>query len=555
MAGLWDQARAAAYPIGIPRPPRPETALTRPPVCNVRCPAQGLFTDALASAERAEHVYPYTYLQSAKTGDAWAALRWPTTNETTNELAKQHAVLWRGVRTDGRPDIPARPRPRSDWTGPKGERTGGRADAAPDGGPILRPARYAAPEGHLLAREWSATQSLHWHELHPLPPLDALADKSAGPHSPGWLLADAQREGGGGGGRGVELMLAAPDWLYCTVPRWFISSGLAAMRPTHSCAILHLVECRSQFGSLGMLKAQRPHVQRAYGHWLLPPNASVTRSPLGAGLPPRALRLSLGARLASGADASILPLLGSLQLLGLISAISGRVPIIPSVSCGSRWMTRWPLALVGVADDYVIQLPATERHVTCHLAVGGHECQTPLAVPAWTPAATALETAPAARLPLPLPLGEGRRGRRAAHGDRATVCALGGAALGKALDALRAAARSASADPITEIDLEIGVGTSHEAIGYVAAALSTCAGEFAAAVATALDADERARLDRLRAACPGYFATPGHDKGQLYSIHRERLREKKGKSKRRPPPPPPRGASYAELLGEYVRDA
>ena len=104
-------------------------------------------------------------------------------------------------------------------------------------------------------------------------------------------------------------MLAAPDWLYCTVPRWFISSGLAAMRPTHSCAILHLVECRSQFGSLGMLKAQRPHVQRAYGHWLLPPNASVTRSPLGAGLPPRALRLSLGARLASGADASILPIL------------------------------------------------------------------------------------------------------------------------------------------------------------------------------------------------------------------------------------------------------
>ncbi len=132
----------------------------------------------------------------------------------------------------------------------------------------------------------------------------------------------------------------------------------------------------------------------------------------------------------------------------------------------------------------------------------------------------------------------------------------GGAALGKALDALRAAARSASADPIAEIDLEIGVGTSHEAIGYVAAALSTCAGEFAAAVATALEADERARLDRLRAACPGYFATPGHGKGQLYSIHRERLREKKGtKSKRRPPPPPPRGASYAELLGEYVRDA
>ena len=80
------------------------------------------------------------------------------------------------------------------------------------------------------------------------------------------------------------------------------------------------------------------------------------------------------------------------------------------------------------------------------------------------------------------PLGEGRGGRRAAHGDSATVCALGGAALGKALDALRAAARSASADPIAEIDLEIGVGTSHEAIGYVAAALSTCAGEFAADV-------------------------------------------------------------------------
>ena len=64
-------------------------------------------------------------------------------------------------------------------------------------------------------------------------------------------------------------MAAAPDWLHCTTGHWMMTAGwLSADRPV--CAILHLVECRSQFAhysGLDTLKANRPYVMRAYQHW------------------------------------------------------------------------------------------------------------------------------------------------------------------------------------------------------------------------------------------------------------------------------------------------
>ena len=49
---------------------------------------------------------------------------------------------------------------------------------------------------------------------------------------------------------------------------------------------------------------------------------------------------------------------GALQLLALSAALSDRAPVVPSVACSSRWMRRFHMTLAGVAEDYVLQLPA-----------------------------------------------------------------------------------------------------------------------------------------------------------------------------------------------------
>ena len=47
----------------------------------------------------------------------------------------------------------------------------------------------------------------------------------------------------------AQIVVAAPDWLYCTDPRWTVTAGWPALRRgKQAWAVLHLVGCRAKFG-------------------------------------------------------------------------------------------------------------------------------------------------------------------------------------------------------------------------------------------------------------------------------------------------------------------
>ena len=51
------------------------------------------------------------------------------------------------------------------------------------------------------------------------------------------------------------------------------------------------------------------------------------------------------------------------QLLAISAVISWRVPVVPRVPCSSGWLKPGKMTLAGIADDYVLQLAATEGQV------------------------------------------------------------------------------------------------------------------------------------------------------------------------------------------------
>ena len=224
---------------------------------------QGLFTDAIISAFLREHVYPYTYLQSSKTG-VWREIHWPPANATVAQLAAQHSIQWR--------DVGVRRRHPDDARAWEAEARSYRIPSS-----ATRPRAFLPPRRHAQHDEWSQRNKhggfpLLWLPLRPLDPLAHLRRQNFSAVTPGWLSGGASAVSSamaaGGAGR-TELMLATPDWLYCLVGRWAITAGWPSLAPRSVCAVLHLVECRSQFGSFSAFKSTRPYVQRALGYWHL----------------------------------------------------------------------------------------------------------------------------------------------------------------------------------------------------------------------------------------------------------------------------------------------
>ena len=140
-------------------------------------------------------------------------------------------------------------------------------------------------------------------------------------------------------------------------------------------------------------------MQRALGYWLLP---EPQPAPLGADLQPpvplatgaRAIRLPRSEWEATARVGGIGALLNALQRLALYAAVSGRAPVIPSVPCVSRWISRNAFGRSGVADDYILQLAnatlggfqanGDDGGIECHLALGGQACMLPTVLPAWS---------------------------------------------------------------------------------------------------------------------------------------------------------------------------
>jgi hypothetical protein len=222
---------------------------------------QGVFTDALASAQTRRLVYPFTYLQS-KAADVWPAIGWPERNASGvlpdwRDISALHSVRWHFSRQDV-------------WAA-------NASDAMGDDS-LCRPDRFLLHQSHPQAAAWRAQRGFQWSVLHPLDPLVHLRNQQPGRVSPGWLNASnpsaalaangvfaTEALGRGSllkmddaiaavGKHGGEMLLAAPDWLYCVTGRWMITAGWPALRPSVPCAVLHLVECRAMFGSTEMDK-------------------------------------------------------------------------------------------------------------------------------------------------------------------------------------------------------------------------------------------------------------------------------------------------------------
>ena len=428
---------------------------------------QGIFSDAFASAVMREHSYAFTWLHSpqAFTRDGGGgALHWPPSGFTRANASALLGQLWRrSAEMRG-----LRPR----W--------------------LLPP----LPRRHPQRRPWELSEPVLWNVLRPLEPtvgLDAarLAERpDLLPGGLGWLpRASASKDAAAAAAaaaagawsssvksrRGVkdvgvkgaaarsrvprcrsstcamstlaaspvedmaeDMVGAAPDWLHCTTGHWMVTAGWpASRRPV--CTALHLVESRSQFahyGSLDTLKANRPYVLGAYGHWdafAAEAHRRVTISAPTSSVPPaidtfqirqlRAIRLGPEFLEAAAASQGVGVLLNALQLLAALAAITGRVPVVPRVDCASRWLKRHPMTISGVADDYVLQIredaevahlreraaaaaaPAEEAAapaeamaeeadevadvVSCHLAMGGAGCHLPIVLPAWQVSAMA----------------------------------------------------------------------------------------------------------------------------------------------------------------------
>ena len=171
-----------------------------------------------------------------------------------------------------------------------------------------------------------------------------------------------------------------PRWLYCEPPHRSVTQGWPALPRGATCALLHLVELRSQFvsfRSLDTVKYNRPYVMAAYDAWPvddpaaqppLPPMSDAARNAVievrrDAGEPAdanrsslRVVRLSQALIEATSNHQGVGALLNALQVLHVVAAISGRAPLVPSVPCSASWLVKDPLGAVGVSDDYVMPL-------------------------------------------------------------------------------------------------------------------------------------------------------------------------------------------------------
>lgn len=504
---------------------------------------QGLFTDAITSAVDGALVYPYTYLQSPLT-PVWKALHWPPEGMSAANLSKMHVVRWRDYGD---------PRNSQSWLDDQGGSYGAPTHA-------VRPAAFLPPAGHPQRREWEGRRlSLLWVPMHVVDPLAHLSQRRLSSITPGWL-SPAARPGAGGlwpqagppahiatARANAELLLATPDWLYCLVGRWAITAGWPSLKPATICAVLHLVECRAQFGGWNSNKGARPYVQRALGYWHLP---EPLPAPLGSTLEPpalaiaptaragapraRAIRLPQSEWVASAKARGIGALINALQRLALYAAITGRAPVIPSIPCHSKWIQRNAFGRAGLADDYILQIAnrtaggferdGVDGGIECHPALGGRQCMLPLVLPAWTRVASGAisfldnatpEGALASSISVQLTATN-------ADGVRCTTSHEVTAGRRLALDvaALRdLAARHADA-PMLEV-------TSHLTVAGMRLSRDASMA-WRCRAPDSIDAmllpDEERRLSALRSACEGYFGARGAERGQLDWIHRRRTR-------------------------------
>ena len=512
---------------------------------------QGLFSDALLSSVLGKHTYPFTWLHSPSAfagdrisedgrsglGRVSAVDGWPPAGFTVANASSLWRSLWRrgsnarGGRASG---------------GAAGGSTQLLAERPVEGQTRTRGRRPpwpfpSLPATHPQIKDWASEHPMLWNEMRlnnpwtgiPRTARDARPDLLPGwATRQGWIAratvgAEATGTGTGTGtgagtggsaptamDRSSDLVVAAPDWLHCTTGHWMVTAGwLSADRPV--CAVLHLVESRSQFvhfGSLDTLKANRPYVMRAHGHWHA--DASILEDRKGQ--PPdaatlRSVRLGSDVLSAAASSNGLGVLLNALQLLASVAALTGRTPVVPSVPCGSRWLKRHPMTPNGVADDSVLQL-RTRRGVSagdgpgdggvaCHLAIGGARCALPNVLPAWQP------------------LG----GTRPGHGaENLTASRI---PIGDYVDELRTRAHQVRDVPMLEITLAdiVSGGSAGQGAANVNAHRFRCGLPVAMINESYLQGMESTRLEQLQQACPAFFAPRGTSRRQLDWLHRRRM--------------------------------
>ena len=503
---------------------------------------QGLFTDALLSAIVGTHVYPFTWSHSPAAFDEHRGLQWPPRGFTAANGSAMLRSLWRRTH---------------DWT-------------------ARRPLGFlpTLPARHPQLPNWRSAAPLMWNRLQSLDPLAGLDAALVASHpdlQPAALLRDGADHQEGAhitsssprASLSDDLVGAAPDWLQCTTGYWMMTAGwLSADRPV--CAVLHLVESRSQFvhySALDTLKANRVYVMRAYGYWRdeLADAAPLTSAGVPAGAhadepaatpPPRLIRLGEDILQLTASSGGIGVLLNALQLLAALAALTGRTPVVPRVPCTSRWLATGVMTPHGIADDYVMQLPPDRppasltngsggqrpvrvmsgggprpSGVSCHLSIGGAHCAAPIVHPAWQRVGrtTALPFAlPATRLRVDS--GDSSPGLPPPEASHALATA----------SELRERANRYSDASVLEIGAEGLAGaraealpgaphrTAHDANASVAKRFQ-CGVPVEIIHTSELSARERARLRVLRSSCPAFFAERGTSKRRhLDRLHRRR---------------------------------
>ena len=502
---------------------------------------QGLFSDALVSAVLGEHSYAFTWLHSPSAFSS-GGLGWPPSGFTNANATELLAHIWRR-RAELR--IPSA-LPTTNLSPAALQRVYGQRP------PTLFP---TLPDTHPQRQGWSQKVLMMWNALRTLDPAGGIEKQrkiSRPDLQPGWLhpapwmQAARARSNGGGDGDGSELTLdlvaAAPDWLHCTTGHWMMTAGwLSADRPV--CAILHLVECRSQFAhfsSLDTLKSNRPYVMRAFGHWHSA-EADKHRTRSGEAPAPasvRAIRLGDDLLAKSAGSSGLGFLLNMLQMLGALAALTGRTPVVPSIPCSSRWLKRHAMTPNGVADDYVMQLPPTAAHpaVSCHLAIGGAKCALPTVLPAWLRLNADGATEQGALLPEKLPASRMTLLRDSGSTDATAAAASSAAAhsVWAPVDVLRARAFKLADVPMLEIRAaDVLGGATEEILAALGAPTQPpaadalrgfeCGAPVPVMEELSFSSDEASRLLDLRNACPAFFAARGERRPNLDWLHRRRV--------------------------------
>ena len=100
-------------------------------------------------------------------------------------------------------------------------------------------------------------------------------------------------------------------------------------------------------------------------------------------------------------------------------------------------------------------------------------------------------------------------------------CPRGSRRLALRIDELRAAVTARRAAPMLEVGSSAASAADEPDHGAPPPPWVACAAPDV--LEAALTADEAARLELLRAACPGFFARRGHKPGQLEWLHRRKL--------------------------------